>query len=251
MPTKAAASRLWVLSDLHLAPPGDQCVFRAHEALTGLVEHLATMPVTDPPQWLVLNGDVFDYLQIPGYDELSLPLAVQRTDQILDALAAEPSGRNVVQALRCFSACGHRLLCMPGNTTTLPPWTGEWRLEVAGRSVVGRYGHHDDAFNAIGAGQMLRAQADGDSTVAMPPGSRLVLEVINPFRRAKTANGTRRFPFIDSLPSEHAVLLAVMLLDPSLTARRLPAALGIGAATLLRKALMASGQRRAARCIGN
>lgn len=141
MPTEVAASRLWVLSDLHLAPPGDQCVFRAHEALTGLVEHLAAMPVTEPPQWLVLNGDVFDYLQIPGYDELSLPLATQRTDQILDALAAEPPGRNVVQALRCFSARGHRLSCMPGNhdaelnlapvqellsarlgsTTTLPP----------------------------------------------------------------------------------------------------------------------------------
>ena len=50
MPTEVTASRLWVLSDLHLAPPGDQCVFRAHEALTSLVEHLAAMPVTAPPQ---------------------------------------------------------------------------------------------------------------------------------------------------------------------------------------------------------
>ena len=265
MPTEVAASRLWVLSDLHLAPPGDQCVFQAHEALTGLIEHLTAMAVTDPPQWLVLNGDVFDYLQIPGYDELSLPLAVPRTGQILDALDAEPSGRNVVQALRRFVARGHRLSCMPGNhdaelnlapvqdllsarlgsTTSLPPWAGEWRLEVAGQAVVGRHGHHDDAFNAIAGGQMLRAQADGDATVALPPGSRLVLQVINPFRRAKTADGTRRFPFIDSLPSDQAVLLAVMLLDPGLAARRLPNALGIGAAALLRKALMASGLRSA------
>lgn len=265
MPTEVTASRLLVLSDLHLAPPGNQCVFRAHEALTSLVEHLTAMPVTEPPQWLILNGDVFDYLQIPGYDELSLPLAVQRTGQILNALDAEPPGRNVVQALRRFAARGHRLSCMPGNhdaelnlatvqdqlsarlgsTTALPPWAGEWRLEVAGQAVVGRHGHHDDAFNAIGGGQMLRAQADGDATVAMPLGSRLVLQVINPFRRATTADGTRRFPFIDSLPSEQAVLLAVMLLDPSLAARRLPAALGIGAAALLRKALMASGLRSA------
>ncbi len=264
MPTEVAASRLWVLSDLHLAPPGDQCVFQAHGALTGLLEHLTVMPVTEPPQWLVLNGDIFDYLQIPGYDELSLPLAVQRTGQILDALDAAPPDRNVVQALRRFAARGHKLSCMPGNhdaelnlasvqdllserlgsTTALPPWAGEWRLEVAGQAVVGRHGHHDDAFNAIGSGQMLRAQANGDATVAMPPGSRLVLQVINPFRRAKTADGTRRFPFIDSLPSEQAVLLAVMLLDPGLAARRLPAALGIGAAALLRKALMASGLRR-------
>lgn len=265
MPTEVAASRLWVLSDLHLAPPGDQCVFQANEALTSLLEHLTAMPVTEPPQWLVLNGDVFDYLQIPGYDELSLPLAAQRTGQILDALDAEPPGRNVMQALRRFTARGHRLSCMPGNhdaelnlapvqdllsarlgsTTALPPWAAEWRLEVAGHAVVGRHGHHNDSFNAIGGGQMLRAQSDGDATVAMPPGSRLVLQVINPFRRAKAADGTRRFPFIDSLPSEQAVLLAVMLLDPRLAARRLPDALGIGAAALLRKAMVASGLRGA------
>jgi UDP-2,3-diacylglucosamine pyrophosphatase LpxH len=263
MPTEVAASRLWVLSDLHLAPPGDQCVFRAHEALTSLLDDLAVMPVTEPPQWLLLNGDVFDYLQIPGYDELSLPLAVERTGQLLDALDAEPPGRNVVQALRRFTARGNRLSCMPGNhdpelnlapvqdllsarlgsTTALPPWAGEWRLEVAGQTVIGRHGHHDDAFNAISGGQMLRAQAEGSVTAQLPPGSRLVLQVINPFRRAKTADGKPRFPFIDGLPSEAAVVLAVMLLDPRLAAKRLPSALGIGAKALLRKALMSSGVR--------
>lgn len=264
MPTEAAASRLWVLSDLHLAPPGDQCVFRAHAALASLVDHLTAMPVTEPPLWLVLNGDVFDYLQIPGYDELSLPMAVQRTGQILDSLDTEPPERNVVQALHRFAARGHRLSCMPGNhdaelnlapvqevlskrlgsTTELPPWAGEWRLEVAGQQVVGRHGHHGDAFNAISGKQMLRAQADGNAHVALPPGSRLVLHVINPFRRAKAADGKPRFPFIDSLPSEQAIVLAVMLLDPRLAAKRLPDALGIGAAALLRKALIASGLRR-------
>lgn len=263
MTTEAAACRLWVLSDLHLAPPGDQCVFRAHEALTSLIDHLTSLPVADPPQWLVLNGDVFDYLQIPGYEELSLPLAPQRSGQILAALDAEPEARNVVRALRRFTARGHKLSCMPGNhdaelnlapvqkllserlgsTTALPPWSGEWRLRVAGQPVVGRHGHHGDAFNAISAQQMRSAQADGNATVALPPGSRLVLHVINPFRRAQTADGTARFPFIDSLPSEHAVLLAVMLLDPKLAAKRLPQALGIGAAALLRKALMSSGLR--------
>ena len=79
MPTDAATGRLWVLSDLHLAPAGDQCVFRAHAALTSFIDHLSTLPMADPPQWLVLNGDVFDYLQIPGYEELSLPLAKSST----------------------------------------------------------------------------------------------------------------------------------------------------------------------------
>jgi UDP-2,3-diacylglucosamine pyrophosphatase LpxH len=262
MPNEVA-SRLWVLSDLHLTPPGEQCVFVAHEALVSLIDHLTETPPAQPQNWLVLNGDVFDHLQIPGYDALSLPLAVQRTGQMLDALDAEPRERNVVQALRRFVACGHRLSCMPGNhdaelnlapvqqllsarlgsTTVLPTWTSEWRLEVAGHRVVGRHGQYDDAFNAIGSAQMLRAQEAGDASVPLPPGSRLVLEVINPFRRAKSANGVRRFPFIDALPNDHAVLLAIMLLDPRLAGRRLPAALGIGAAALVRKALMASGLR--------
>jgi len=261
MPTEPSASRLWVLSDLHLAPSGDQCVFRAHTALVSLIDYLSAMPVAEPPQWLVLNGDVFDYLQIDDYDELSLPLAVQRTRQILDALDAEPPASNVVQALRRFTAQGHKLSCMPGNhdaelnlapvqamlsnrlgsTMALPPWAGEWRLEVEGQQVVGRHGHYGDAFNAISSQQILDAQGRGDATVSLPPGSKLVLQVINPFRRAQAADGTRRFPFIDSLPSEQAVLLAILLLDPQLAARRLPKALGISAAALLRKALMFSG----------
>lgn len=261
MPTELSTNRLWVLSDLHLAPAGEQCVFQAHEALTGLIQQLSAMPVSEPPQWLILNGDVFDYLQTPGYEALSLPLAVQRTTQILDALDAEPRGRNVVQALRSFTARGHRLSLMPGNhdpelclapvqallshrlgsTTVLAPWAGEWRLNIAGLQVVGRHGHHGDAFNAISSAEMLSAQAAGSEQVSLPPGSRLVLQVINPFRRAKTAEGKRRFPFIDSLPSEQAVLLAIMLLDPLLAAKRLPSALGIGAAALIRRALMSSG----------
>lgn len=263
MPNKIVANQLWVLSDLHLAPPGDQCVFRAHEALTSLLYFLASMPVTEPPQWLVLNGDVFDYLQIPGYNELSLPLAVQRTAQMLDALNAEIPSHNVVKALRHFTAKGHMLSCMPGNhdpelnlapvqellsarlgsTAALPPWAEVWRLEVAGQTVIGRHGHHNDTFNAISSRQIRQAQADGNATTPLPPGSRLVLQVINPFRRAKMTDGTPRFPFIDSLPSEASVVLAVMLLDPGLAARKLPSALGIGATALLRKAIILSGVR--------
>lgn len=55
---------LYVLSDLHLAPAGEQCVFRAHAPLVALIDRIAAAPA---PQWLLLNGDVFDFLQIPGY----------------------------------------------------------------------------------------------------------------------------------------------------------------------------------------
>lgn len=261
MATELHVDRLVVLSDLHLAPPGEQCVFDAHEPLVALIDHLAQ--AKPGRQWLVLNGDVFDFLQIPGYDALSLPLAPQRMTALLDALAAEPPHRNVVAALVRYTAAGHGLSCLPGNhdaelnlasvqqvlaqrlgsSSVLPPSAGDWRLTAAGRPVHGLHGHHEDAFNAISSERMRRAQADGEDRVPMPPGSRLVCQFINPFRRAATPEGRKRFPFIDRLPSEPAVLLALLLLDPRLASQRLVAALGIGAAALLRKARMASSSQ--------
>jgi len=260
MPVDAQADGLYVLSDLHLAPPGEQCVFAAHAPLVALLDRIATSP-SPSPQWLVLNGDVFDFLQIPGYEELSLPLAPQRMASLLDALAAEPRERNLVLALQRLTAAGHTLCCLPGNhdaelnlfsvqqvlaqrlgsSQVLPVAAGVWRLEVAGRRVVGVHGHHDDAFNAIGGDTLLRAQSDGDATVKMPPGSRLVCEVINPYRRAKTPDGTPRFPFVDLLPSDRAVVLALLLLDPALAYKRLRAVLGISTDALVRMILMRTG----------
>lgn len=261
MPADAQADGLYVLSDLHLAPPGETCVFAAHAPLVALIDHIAASPL---PQWLVLNGDVFDFLQIPGYEELSLERAPQRMAGLLDALAAEPRERNVVQALQRLTEARHTLCCLPGNhdaelnlfsvqqllaqrigsRQVLPAAAGVWRLEVAGRRVVGVHGHHDDAFNAIGGDILLRAQADGDATVPMPPGSRLVCEVINPYRRARNADGSPRFPFVDLLPSDRAVVLALLLLDPALACKRLHAALGIGAATWVRWILMRTGMAK-------
>lgn len=249
---------LYVLSDLHLAPAGEQCVFRAHAPLVALIDRIAAAPA---PQWLLLNGDVFDFLQIPGYDRLSLPLAAARMQQILDTLDREPPARNVVAALRRLTAAGHTLCCLPGNhdpelhlhgvqavlaavlgsRQPFPPEADHWRLQVAGRTVLGQHGHAGDAFNAIGSARMLRAQAAGDDEVPLPPGSRLVCGVINPYRRARTADGRPRFPFVDLLPSDHAVVLALLLLDPALAARRLYDALGIAPAVLVRKAMLATG----------
>ncbi len=250
--------RLLVLSDLHLAPPGDQCVFRAHQRLTALLLKLADWP---QPQHLLLNGDVFDFLQIPGYDALSLPLAPQRMGALLDALDAEPPQRNVVQALRHFSGRGHRLSILPGNhdpelnlasvqavlagrlgSGDAPaPHEGHWQVQVAGHMVHGLHGHQGDAFNAISAATMLDAQAAGAQEVALPPGSRLVCRVINRYRRARHPDGRPRFPFVDLLPSEGAVVLALLLLDPAQASRQVCAALGISVAMLWRRVLHATG----------
>lgn len=258
MTAEPQADALYVLSDLHLAPAGEQCVFRAHGPLVALIDHIAAAPA---PQWLLLNGDVFDFLQIPGYDRLSLPLAAARMQAILDALEREPPARNVVAALRRLTAAGHTLCCLPGNhdpelhlhnvqavlaaalgsRQPFPPEADHWRLRVAGRTVLGQHGHAGDEFNAIGSARMLRAQAAGDDEVPLPPGSRLVCEVINPYRRARAADGRPRFPFVDLLPSDHAVVLGLLLLDPALAVKRLSAALGIAPAVLVRKAMLATG----------
>ena len=258
----AQADALWVLSDLHLAPPGEQCVFRAHEKLVALLDHVAGCA---PAQMLVLNGDVFDFLQIVDYQALSLPLAPQRMAGLLAALDGEPPERNIVQALRRLTGAGHTLCCLPGNhdpelnlaavqavlqqslgsSGVLPPHGGFWRVQVAGRAVVGLHGHHRDAFNAISANTLLAAQAKGDAEVALPPGSRLVCQVINPYRRAKNPQGVPRFPFVDLLPSDKAVVLALLLLDPRLAGQRLAGALGIGASALVRAVMQRTGMASA------
>lgn len=242
---------LWVLSDLHLTAAGEQCVFRTHAELASLLRHIAAHP---GPAQVLLNGDVFDFLQLPGYDGISLPLAAQRMGAILDSLEAEPAGRNIVQALREVTDAGHALHCLPGNhdpelalsevqkmlarrvgaAVSLLPTEGCWRIEVAGRAVVGLHGHHGDAFNAIPVARMLQAQARGDTTVPMPPGSRLVCEVINPYRRAKDAAGVPRFPFVDAVPSDLAAALALIILDPQLATGRLADTPRIAAQVLVR-----------------
>jgi UDP-2,3-diacylglucosamine pyrophosphatase LpxH len=254
-----AFTRLHVLSDLHLAPADGPCVFRAHERLVALLGHLAA---GEAGAALVLNGDVFDFLQIPGYDGLSLPLAARRMTQILDALDGEPGSRNVVGALRAFTQAGHRLYCLPGNHDpelhlhavqavlqarlgSRPPaeLAGDdalWQARVGDTTVLGAHGHAGDAFNAISGRRMQRAERSGDADVPLPPGSRLVLEVINPYRRAHD-QGTPRFPFVDLLPSDHAVVLALLLLDPALAMRRLTATFGIGRAVLVRNAMLKTG----------
>jgi hypothetical protein len=114
------------------------------------------------------------------------------------------------------------------------PTEGCWRIEVAGRAVVGLHGHHGDPFNAIPAACMLKAQAEGKKTAEMPPGSKLVCKVINPYRRAKDAAGVPRFPFVDAMPSDFAAALALLISDPRLAMMRLTDAQGITAQALVR-----------------
>ena len=181
---------------------------------------------------------------------------------LLDSLEQEPPERNVVQALRRFTRAGHRLSCLPGNhdpelnlatvqavlaarlgaeTAALPPWNGCWQLQAGGHAVTGLHGHHQDACNAISSASLLDAQAAGQSTVALPPGSRLVLDVINTYRRASHPDGRKRFAFVDAMPSDVAAALALLMLDPAKAGTLLATALGVGTHTLVRAVLQRSG----------
>lgn len=252
----ATNPNLYVLSDLHLAPRGDLLSFHSHAALVSLIDTLAQSSV---PVRLILNGDVFDFLQLPDYQSISLPQAPARMEQILAALDTEPPATNIVQALRRFTAGGHYLHCLPGNhdpelnltrvqdvlvarlgaSAALPFNQGCWAIpHVGGAHVVTMHGHWKDPFNAISSETMLQAQAAGDATVPLPPGSRLVLDVLNPYRRAIDPEGGKRFPFIDLLPSEMAVVFALLYLDPKLARRRISTALQVRGQALLREVML-------------
>lgn len=255
--SETAFDALHVLSDLHLAPAG-RCVLRAHAELVGLIDWLTAQPGR---QALLLNGDVFDFLQIAGYAELSLPLAAERMHGLLKDLQGEPPSRDVPGALRRYTAAGHTLYCLAGNHDPelhlgavqqvlsehlgSRPWpddgAGHWRLSVAGRTVLGVHGHDGDAFNAISGARMRRAEAEQALSVPLPPGSRLVRDVFNPYRFTRTADDRQPYVFVDALSSQRAVALGLLLLDPRLAMQRLELAVGVTGPTLKRKLMLATG----------
>ncbi|WP_338848748.1 metallophosphoesterase [Massilia sp. W12] len=252
MPSQQDHPPLYVLSDLHLAPRSEALSFHSHAALVGLLEYMRAQA---QPVRLILNGDVFDFLQLPDYDTLSLPMAAPRMSAILDALDKEDAAHNIVQALRRFTQAGHILHCQPGNhdpelhwhsvqevlqarlgaSPPLPYNLACWSVQAYGHQVQGMHGHWQDPFNAISAETMGKAEADGDASVKLPPGSNMVLQVINPYRRARDAQGRKRFPFIDGMPTEMAVIFSLLYLDPKLAWKRIQTALGLGAQALLRR----------------
>lgn len=240
-----------VLSDLHLAPESDLLSFHAHKQLVTLIDCIS---VKAKKMCLIFNGDVFDFLQLPDYNDISLPLAPFRMNLILDSLDSEPVERNIVQALKRFTGKGHALFFIPGNhdpelalcrvqdvlkgrlgaSTLIQDEHGNWILPVGCINVTGTHGHRFDPFNEISTKQMQIAEERGDDTVSMPPGSRLVRDVINPYRRALNSDGKKRFPFVDALPSELAVVYALLYLDPNLASKRFVKALGTGLFALRR-----------------
>ncbi|MFO0602706.1 MAG: metallophosphoesterase [Polyangiales bacterium] len=246
--------RLVVVSDVHLAVPGPLNNFHAGDALADFV---AAQRV--PNTTLVLAGDVFDFLQIPGRPERlrgdEMPALIATT---LDALAATPWGERLFAAFGALLRTpGARVVVTPGNhdpevahpafatqllaKAGLPDGhpglvvraDGVFRTRVGARDVVVAHGHRTDPWNDIAPATVAAALAGEDAP--LPPGSRLVTRVLNAFKDARDDAGAPRFPFVDLLkPELPCVPLLLLYLDRALAMEHLPDVLGLRVETFAR-----------------
>ncbi len=249
--------RLIVLSDLHIAPPGPLCAFQSGHELAALLREQSR-----PGTTVVFAGDIFDLLHVdqhPGV--LDMPGAPDFLRQTLRAIRDTQWGNDVFQAITALVQAGGRCILMPGNhdpelhhpdarsillqalelndhpdfvlyrdDAPIPFQIGKHRVIVG-------HGHRIDKWNDIDPAAVRRAIETGRRDVELPPGSRLVREVLLPFKRALNAQtGQPRFPFVDLLkPELPAVPLLLLYFDPLMCLNLLGNAFGVLQARLLRR----------------
>lgn len=245
--------RLRVVSDLHLSPPGAFDAFRSGDALAGFVQASARADTT-----LVLAGDVLDLLQVPGRPTvLDLRGAPALIRGALDGIGRTTWGGDLFRGLRALLQAGGRCVVIPGNhdPELCHPDTrdlllgalgapddaglevhrepGPWITQVGQWTAIVGHGHRSDAWNDIEPAALRRALEAGEGAVPLPPGSRLVVDVLHDFKKDEST-GAPRFAFIDLLKPEPAVLLLLLYLDPQRALALLPSALGLHGEQLLR-----------------
>jgi UDP-2,3-diacylglucosamine pyrophosphatase LpxH len=250
MPT--APERIVVVSDLHMAPPGPLDSFKTGDVLADLVDSLRSADIPADRTLLVMNGDTFDFLQIEDrpamLDAAGVAALVQR---VLAEIGDMDWGARLYDGLTRFTDRGGHWLVIPGNhdpelhhpdaAAMLAHATGvdparvtvhgaaePWRAMLGNREIVIGHGNRSDPFNDIDPAAWQAAMAHGQPVPSLPPGSRLVLDTVNAFKRA----GHR---FVDALkPEMPGVLLLLLYIDRTLALRHLPGVAGNGAAALLR-----------------
>lgn len=229
-------SRAVILSDLHMGPDNDLCSFRDELPLAGLLHRLAEetgSPLTE----LVLAGDLFDFLQVEGYDGFDASRSAQRFEEILRSprtarvmdgvrrLAQRPGLAVTVLAgnhdpellVPAVRECFEQAIGRPGDVLwaddapPLRPPEGD-RLPVwghalgdEGRQVWVIHGDRWDPLNFFDRRVIREALAAG-RPVSLPAGSHLVFEVL---QKLKPTYG-----WIDQLKPEPGVLVLLIYLDP-------------------------------------
>jgi UDP-2,3-diacylglucosamine pyrophosphatase LpxH len=264
----AAPERIVVVSDLHMAPPGPLDSFRTGNVLADLVDSLRAADVPTERTLLVMNGDTFDFLQIEDrpaiLDSDGVAVLVRR---VLAEIGNIDWGKRLYDALTRFTDRGGHWLVIPGNhdpelhhpdaVAMLAGATGAdparvtvhgaaepWRTTLGDRDLVIGHGNRSDPFNDIDPAAWQTALARGEQTPPLPPGSRLVLDTVNAFKRADHR-------FVDALkPEMPGVLLLLLYIDRALALRNLPGVAGNGASALgraVRRAIQGGGPTLAPR----
>lgn len=240
-------TRAVVLSDIHLGVAGPLSVFEDDKALAAFIGRLAQEPIATE---LILAGDVFDFLQCPNYQEFDPGAAC---DRFLSICA---NHLDVMDALRHFAAVGHNeLTLLSGNhdpEVLLPSVRAAFERVVArvggvrydealltnaqGRSLWGRtlcgqsiwvvHGDRADAQNDIRREEIL-----GRGTTSLPPGSRLVVDILAKIQPAK--------PWVYDLKPEFETVFPLLLyLDKDATLAHLKQHYGLSL-TMLRNMVLA------------
>lgn len=200
------SKRVIVLSDLHLGPVGPLATFREGATLAALLRVLRADPT--PVLEIVLAGDVFDFLQTPGYAGFDAAKAPDRLGEILRgpetapvvAAMGELAGREGIEITvlagnhdpemllplvrEAFEkAIGREGSVRWADDEPLRPRDGD-DVPVWGRAVGDEHGqvwivHGDrwDPHNVIERDRLREAIAAGQS-VELPVGSQLVYDVL-------------------------------------------------------------------------
>ena len=228
--------QLHAVSDLHLGgAPGHQ-IFDRGPLLAGAIDRLRER-APDARVGLVLNGDIVDFLAVPGATYLDPFGAVAK----LEAILTDPAFRPVWEALARFASTPQRTLVLGlGNhdvELSLPDvqarllqaicgdsleararvriamdGTG-YTCSVGGRRVLCVHGNEVDPWNEVDQGalnQVIHSLRHASAVAPWEPnaGTRLVIDVMNGIKR--------NFPMVDLLKPETKPVVGVLLaLDPT------------------------------------
>ena len=219
---------LYVISDLHLggAPSGDGgrgfqiCPPRTQALLAAFIDGLPGRQASADVR-LVIAGDIVDFLAEEPFEAFTPDAAVARAKlaSILEHTAP------VWQALQRFAVerdgavtlmlGNHDIeLSLPGARQLLLERIGPGRIDFIYDNeaftcgpVLIEHGNRFDAWNAVPHGALRRVRSQLSRALAVKPafpalpGSRLVVDVMNPLKR--------QYPFIDLLKPENAGALPI------------------------------------------
>lgn len=264
-------TRIAVLSDLHISPPGRLASFHVGEELAGLLARLRSEHAVDT---LILAGDVFDFLALPGATATMHPEQVPAfVGEALLEIEKTEWGQKLFQALGALAEAGTRIVVIPGNhdpelahpevpailrarcglladdrrlDVYLGP--GPWRATAGSLEIVVGHGHRGDPWNDIDPLMVLHhATTNPPLPLELPLGSRLVVGAMRAFREDHA--------FVDALkPEAPGVPLLLLYLDPVLALKHLPGAMTLGVRAFVgrlqrrmrRGPTLATGERAAA-----